>query len=468
VERARAIIASGRASGFQQAKALSTGAANHSFINQETKVDDIEARTMRKVLIRYIPLLIVCFVVSFLDRVNIGFAALTMNRELGFTATVYGTGAGLFFIGYVLFEVPSNLILERVGARRWIARIMLTWGVLSVCMAFVQGQSSFYILRVLLGIAEAGFFPGIMLFFTYWIPSAWRARVVSIFMAAMPFANVFGSLLSGYLLGHDGFLGLRGWQLMFVTEGLPAVVLAIAVLVVLRDSPADAQWLSAAERQWLSATIAAERERVPATRHGGWHVVRNPVIVALALAYFGINLSIFGLSFFLPQIVREFHLSLAMVGVVAAIPFFIAGFGMMWWGRRSDRHDERRFHVLLPMALAVVGLGGSTLAALPALKLVFLCIAAFGTFSAVAIFWSTLPLLLGPAVAAIGFGAINSFGNLAGFTAPYAIGVVKDATGSFNPGIQMIAVYGCVALAALAWAMRGSHGRRTFPDSQEA
>ncbi|MDR5760443.1 MFS transporter [Caballeronia sp. LZ035] len=429
-------------------------------------MDELEVRTMRRVLRRYVPLLIVCFVVSFLDRVNIGFAALTMNRALGFSATTFGIGAGLFFIGYVIFEVPSNLILERVGARRWIARIMLTWGVLSACMAFVQGPASFFTLRVLLGIAEAGFFPGIMLYFTYWIPGAWRARVVSVFMAAMPFANVFGSLLSGWLLGLDGVFGLHGWQLMFIAEGLPAVLLAFAVLAVLRDTPAQAQWLAADERAWLANTIAAERARVPAAPHGGWSAVRNPVIVALALAYFGINLSIFGLSFFLPQIVREFHLSLSMVGVVAAIPFFIAGFGMMWWGRRSDRHDERRFHVLLPMALAVIGLGGSTLAAAPVLKLACLCLAAFGTFSAVAIFWSTLPLLLGPAVAAIGFGAINSFGNLAGFTAPYAIGVVKDATGHFDAGIQLIALYGCFALAALAWAMRGRHGR-TGNDANE-
>ena len=426
-------------------------------------MDGLEARTMRHVLRRYVPLLIVCFVVSFLDRVNIGFAALTMNRELGFSATTFGIGAGLFFIGYVIFEVPSNLFLERVGARIWIARIMLTWGVLSACMAFVKGPTSFYTLRVLLGIAEAGFFPGIMLYFTYWIPGAWRGRVVSIFMAAMPFANVFGSLLSGYLLGTNGILGLRGWQFMFITEGLPAVILAFIVLVVLRDAPAQASWLADDEKRWLTETIAAERAQAGTPQHGGWRAVRSPVIVALALAYFGINLSIFGLSFFLPQIVRAFHLSLGMVGVVAAIPFFVAGVGMILWGKRSDRRNERRFHVLLPMALAVVGLAGSTVAALPALKLAFLCLAAFCTFSAVAIFWSTLPLLLGPAVAAVGFGAINAFGNLAGFAAPYAIGVVKDATGSFDLGIQFIALYGCFAFASLAWAMRGTHSRGPHP-----
>jgi ACS family tartrate transporter-like MFS transporter len=420
-------------------------------------MDETEYRTMRKVLRRFVPLLILCFIVSFLDRVNVGFAALTMNKDLGFSATVFGTGAGLFFIGYVVFEIPSNLLLERVGARRWIARIMLTWGLLSGAMAFVQGPTSFYVVRVLLGVAEAGFFPGIMLYFTFWVPGAYRGRVVSGFMAAMPFANVFGSMLCGYLLSIDGVLGLKGWQLMFVVEALPAILLSGAVLAVLRDKPADAEWLSASERDWLATTIARERSEVVMARPGLANVLRNPVVLALAVAYFGINLFIFGLSFFLPQIVREFHLSLVEVGFVAATPFLVAGFGMIVWGRSSDRRNERRVHALLPMALAIIGLGGSTLVAVPAFKLVLLCVAAFGVFSAVAIFWSTLPLLLSPAVAAVGFAAINSFGNLAGFTAPYFVGLIKDATGSFSGGMQLISAYGCLAFAALAWATRRSH-----------
>jgi ACS family tartrate transporter-like MFS transporter len=415
-------------------------------------MNETESRTMRKVLHRFVPLLILCFIVSFLDRVNVGFAALTMNKELGFSATVFGTGAGLFFIGYVVFEVPSNLLLERVGARRWIARIMLTWGLLSGAMAFVHGPVSFYIVRVLLGVAEAGFFPGIMLYFTFWIPGSYRGRVVSGFMAAMPFANVFGSMLCGYLLSIDGVLGLKGWQLMFVVEALPAILLSIAVLAVLRDKPADAEWLAPSEREWLETTIARERAEVVMAKPGLANVLRNPVVLALAVAYFGINLFIFGLSFFLPQIVREFHLSLVEVGFVAAAPFLVAGCGMIAWGRSSDRRNERRVHALLPMGLAILGLGGSTLLTVPALKLVLLCVAAFGVFSAVAIFWSTLPLLLSPAVAAVGFAAINSFGNLAGFTAPYVVGLIKDATGSFAGGMQLICAYGCLAFAALAWA----------------
>jgi MFS family permease len=423
-------------------------------------MNHLEAQTMRKVLRRSIPLLIVCFIVSFLDRVNVGFAALTMNQDLGFSATVFGTGAGLFFLGYVIFEVPSNIMLERVGARRWIARIMFTWGLISGAMALVQGPTSFYIMRILLGVAEAGFFPGIMLYFTYWIPSTHRGRVVSGFMAAMPFANVFGSMLCGYLLSLDGLFGLKGWQLMFIAEALPAILLSVAVLMVLRDKPEDAEWLEPEERRWLSETIAKERALATVKRAGLRHVVSNPVVLALAVGYFGINLFIFGLSFFLPQIVREFKLNLIQVGFVAATPFFIAGFGMMWWGRRSDRRNERRFHVLLPMGLAAIGLAGATLVAEPAIKLALLSLAAFGVFSAVAIFWSTLPLLLGPAVAAVGFAAINSFGNLAGFTAPYVVGVIKDATGSLTGGLQFIAAFGCIGFLALAWATKRSHAHK--------
>ena len=415
----------------------------------------VESRTMRKVLRRFVPLLIICFVVSFLDRVNVGFAALTMNHDLGFSATVFGIGAGLFFVSYFLFEVPSNLILERVGARRWIARIMLTWGVLSGAMALIQGEWSFYIVRILLGAAEAGFFPGVILFLTMWVPSAYRGRVVSGFMAAMPFASVIGSPISGYLLSLKSSFGLESWRIMYIVEALPALVLAIAVLVVLRDKPADAEWLDDDERAWLSAALAHERKReVAVMQHGFWNIVCSPMIMALAAAYFGIVGFNFGLSFFLPQIVREFHLSLVQVGFVAAVPFVVGGFGMMWWGRRSDRKNERRFHLLLPLALAVLGLAGSTLVGVPAIKLALLCVAAFGVFSALPIFWAVMPGLLGPATAAVGFAVVNSIGNLSGFAAPYAVGAIKDATGSFGGGLQLIAAYGCVAMFILARVTR--------------
>ncbi|ALL68529.1 Nitrate/nitrite transporter [Paraburkholderia caribensis MBA4] len=416
---------------------------------------DLESRTMRKVTRRFVPLLIVCFVISFLDRVNVGFAALTMSADLRFTSTVFGLGAGLFFIGYFFFEVPSNLALERVGARRWIARIMFTWGILSGLTAFITGPWSYYAVRILLGAAEAGFFPGVILFLTYWIPERYRGRVVGAFMAAMPFASVFGSPLSGWLLGLNGVLGLKGWQLMFIAEAVPSLVLAVVILMVLRDSPAHAEWLAEDERAWLTATLNEDRQRVVAVNdHGFINIVKRPVILMLAAAYFGIVGINFGLSFFLPQIVREFHLSLMQVGLVAAIPFAVGGLGMLWWGRRSDHHDERRFHVLFPMGLAVAGLAGSTVVTVPALKLALLCLASFGVFSALPIFWALLPGLLGPAVAAVGFAVINSLGNLSGFAAPYVVGVIKDATGSTAGGLQAIAIYGAIAWLILSLVSR--------------
>ncbi len=425
---------------------------------------DVESRTLRRVTRRFVPLLVICFIVSFLDRVNVGFAALTMSADLGFSSTTFGLGAGLFFIGYFLCEVPSNLALEKVGARRWIARIMLTWGVLSALTAFITGPWSYYAIRVLLGAAEAGFFPGVILFLTYWVPERHRGRVVGAFMAAMPFASVFGSPLSGWLLSHDGVLGLKGWQLMFIAEAVPSLLLAGVVLKLLRDSPAQAEWLAPDERAWLTATLAGERRR-PArvVEHGFVNIVKRPVVLMLAAAYFGIVAINFGLSFFLPQIVHTFHLSLPQVGLVAAVPFAVGGFGMLWWGRRSDRRDERRVHVLLPMALGIAGLGGSTLVATPALKLALLCLASFGVFSALPIFWALMPRLLGPTVAAVGFAVINSLGNLSGFAAPYVVGVIKDATGSTAGGLQAIALYG-----VFAWLMLLLVSRPRPPDAQAA
>jgi MFS family permease len=419
--------------------------------DRETTMDDVESRTMRKVLRRFVPLLIVCFIVSFLDRVNVGFAALTMSHDLGFTNTVFGLGAGLFFIGYFFFEVPSNVALVKVGARRWIARIMLTWGILSALTAFVTGAYSFYTIRVLLGAAEAGFFPGVILFLTFWVPRAYRGRVVAMFMAAMPFASVFGSPLSGYLLSINGLFGLQGWQLLFIAEALPSLVLAVIVLKVLRDTPAQAEWLTDEERGWLTRTLDEERKReVAVMTHGFFNIIKRPIILGLAAAYFGIVGVNFALSFFLPQIVKQFHLSLQAVGLVAAIPFVVGGLGMIAWGKHSDRHDERRFHLLIPMALAVVGLLGSTVVAEPVAKMALLSLASFGVFSTLPMFWALLPEMLGPAVAAVGFAVINSIGNLSGFTAPYVVGVIADVTGNTAGGLQVIGAYGCVALVILA------------------
>jgi MFS transporter, ACS family, tartrate transporter len=412
---------------------------------------DIESRTMRKILRRFMPLLTLCFVAAFLDRVNVGFAALTMNRELGLSNTAFGLAAGLFFLSYFVFEVPSNLLLERFGARRWIARIMFTWGLCSGATAFVQGEWSFYALRILLGAAEAGFFPGVVFFLTLWVPTAYRARAIGVFMAAMPLASVIGSPVSGYLMSLHGWMGLSGWQITFLLEALPSLLLAVVVWEKLRDTPQQAEWLDDDERVWLDVTLRTEREARSTTvvEHGLLNLIRSPVVLFTALAYFGVTGFTYGLSFFLPQIVHAFNLSLLETGFVAALPFVAGAAGMIWWGRRSDRTGERRVHLLVPLALAVIGLGGSTLVPMPAGKLALLCLASFGVFSTLPVFWSVVPRLLGPAVTAAGIALINSLGNLSGFVNPYAVGFIKDATGSFNGGLQLIAGIGVIALIIL-------------------
>ncbi|WP_250504267.1 MFS transporter [Caballeronia sp. AZ7_KS35] len=424
-------------------------------------MNDIESRTMRKLLRHFAPLLTICFVVAFLDRVNVGFAALTMNRDLGLSASAFGLAAGLFFVSYFIFEVPSNILLERVGARRWIARIMLTWGLCSAATAFVQGESSFYAVRVLLGAAEAGFFPGVVFFLTLWVPATHRARVIGGFMAAMPLASVIGSPLSGYLMSLHGWLGLAGWQIMFLLEAVPSLVLAFVVLRVLRDSPKDAEWLDDDERAWLESTLAAERaNRATAVERGILNLLKSPVILLTALAYFGVTGFNYGLSFFLPQIVRAFDLTLQQVGFVSALPFVAGAAGMILWGRHSDHTDERRFHLLVPLALAAIGLAGSTIVNAPVLKLALLCLASFGVFSALPVFWVVAPRLLGPAAAAAGIALINSLGNLSGFVNPYAVGLVKDATGSFDGGLRLISAFGVAALVILLFVTRRMRGTR--------
>lgn len=421
---------------------------------------ELARATVRKVTRRFVPILFLCFIVSFLDRVNVGFAALTMNEDLGLSATAFGLGAGLFFLTYFLFEVPSNLALERIGARRWIARIMFTWGLLSAATAFVRGPHSFYGIRLLLGAAEAGFFPGVIFFLTLWIPADSRGRVVATFMAAIPLANAFGSPVSAVLTRLDGLAGLRGWQWMFLIEALPALLLAPIVLKVLIDKPADAAWLSTVEREWLRMRLAQDaRQNRDTAQRSVLELLRSALVIRLGIAYFGITGFTYGLSFFLPQIVKQFGLTLLQTGFVSAIPFAVGAIGMTWWGRRSDRLAERRFHLLLPLALAALGLTGSTLVEPPVAKLVLLCLAAFGVFCALPLYWTVPPKLLAPASAAAGIALINSLGNLSGFVNPYAIGALKDLTGSFAGGLQLISVFGVLSLLILGALTREQHIR---------
>jgi ACS family tartrate transporter-like MFS transporter len=429
-------------------KTVVTGAAG---------MEPLEQRTIAKVSARLVPFLIVCYFVAYLDRVNVSFAALTMNKDLGLSASAFGFGAGIFFLAYFLFEVPSNLFLERVGARKWIARIMFTWGVLSGGMAFIGGETGFYVVRVLLGIAEAGFFPGIIFYLTLWFPAVYRARIVGYFMAAIPLSTVIGAPVSGLLLALDGFLGLKGWQWLFVLEAAPALILSVVVFFYLTDRPADATWLAPDERGWLVARLEDERlQRETVRRYSVREALLNPKVLALSLVYFGAVATNYGLSFFLPQIVKAFGISNLQAGVVAALPYVVGLVSIVFWGRRSDRKLERRFHLAFPLFVASAGIAISTALDDPTMKMAALSVAGFGIFGCLPVFWTFPAAFLSGAAAAGGIALINSIGNLAGFAGPYAMGSIKDMTGSYTGGLLSLSAVGLIAMA-IVLALRPDH-----------
>jgi D-galactonate transporter len=410
-------------------------------------MDPLETRTIAKVSARLVPFLIVCFVVAYLDRVNVSFAALTMNRDLGLSASEYGKGAGIFFIAYFLFEVPSNLLLERFGARKWIARIMFTWGLISGATAFVGGPTSFYVVRVLLGIAESGFFPGIIFFLTLWFPTAYRAQMIGYFMAAIPLSTVIGAPVSGLLLGLDGFMGMKGWQWLFILEAVPSLILSAVVFFYLTDRPADASWLADDERAWLVSRLEQERrQRETIRKYSVRQALLNPKVLALSLVYFGVVATNYGLSFFLPQIVKAFGMSNFQTGLVSALPYVVGVLSIILWGRRSDRKRERRFHAAFPMLVASAGIAISTALDDPVMKMMALCVAGFGIFGSLPVFWTLPTAFLSGAAAAGGIALINSIGNLAGFAGPYAMGWIKDSTGSYAPGLLVLSAAGLISM----------------------
>lgn len=420
-----------------------------------TATSELETRTIRKVTLRLVPFLIVCYFVAYLDRVNVGFAALTMNQDLGLTSSMYGFGAGVFFLAYFVFEVPSNLFLHRFGARKWIARIMFSWGVLSGIMAFIPSlakltglgnEHTFYGLRVLLGIAEAGFFPGIIFYLTLWFPAVYRARIIGYFMAAIPLSSVIGAPISGLLLDLHGAGGMAGWQWLFIIEAAPAIVLSFVTFFYLTDRPKDAAWLAADERAWLDARLLAEEgQRKQAAHFSVVQALVNPKVLALSLVYFGMAGSNYGVGFFLPQIVKGFGLSNALTGFVTAIPYVVGTVGMIWYGRRSDRKQERRGHVAVALGIAAAGIGLSTALENPALKMLALSVSAFGVFSSLPVFWTLPTAFLSGASAAAGIAVVNSIGNLAGFAGPYAMGWIKDRTGSYTGGLLLVAATAATA-----------------------
>ena len=412
-------------------------------------------RVLRKVGWRLVPFLMLLYFVNFLDRVNVGFAALAMNKAIGLSPAVYGWGAGIFFLGYFLFEVPSNLLLQRVGARLWIARIMVTWGVVSTAMAWVSGPASFITLRFLLGIAEAGFFPGIILYLTFWFPAAYRARIVAAFFMAVPLSSVFGNPVSAWVLGLDGWLGFEGWRWLFAIEGVPAIVLGFVVLGYLGDGPAKAAFLAPEEREWLCATIAAEDQaRATARPLDLRAALLNGMVWMLAGVYFGLVMALYGIALWLPQLANGFGLSLQQIGFVTAVPYIVAALGMVVWGRRSDAKAERTWHVAIPGFIAAAGLIATPFAGSPVLSLLCLCVAAFGIYAAIPVFWTLPAGFLSGTAAAGAIGLINALGNLGGFVGPSMVGFVHEETGSFAAGLVVLGLAslgaGLLALATRA------------------
>jgi MFS transporter, ACS family, tartrate transporter len=400
---------------------------------------EIETRALRKVTLRIVPFIMLLYFIAFIDRVNIGFASLTMNKDLGLSPSVFGFGAGIFFWGYFLFEVPSNLALDRFGARLWIARVMISWGIVSAGMAFVQGPISFYSLRFLLGVAEAGFFPGIILYLSYWFPAQQRAAVTALFMAAAPLSTVLGSPVSGALLEMDGLLGFKGWQWLFLIEAVPAVLLGFVVLGYMTDRPEQATWLADDERNWLVRTMNAERAGKAGTAsHSIWRGLADLRVLALSLVYFGTSAGLYTLGVWAPQIIKGFGLSNLEVGFLNAIPPSIAVVAMYLWSWHSDRTNERTWHVVIACLVAAIGLAFAGTAAGVASVVAALVLVNIGISAAKPPLWSMPTLFLAGPAAASGIATINSIGNLGGFVGPAMIGWIRDKTGSFEGGLYFV------------------------------
>ena len=383
------------------------------------------------------------YIVAYLDRINVGFAALQLNQALNFDPAVFGLGAGIFFIGYFLFEIPSNLIMERVGARIWIARILLTWGIISSATMFVRGPLTFYTLRFLLGIAEAGFFPGMILYLTYWFPAEARGRAIARFMTATAMAGVIGGPVSGVLLKMNGIAGLAGWQWLFLIEGLPAVVLGFVTLVYLPDSPASASWLNSDEKAWIASRLEREREETLRRGHGTLReALSSRLVWTLSVIYFPVIIGFYGISLWLPQIVQSFSgLSDLMVGFVSAVPYLAATIGMVIIGRNSDRNHERRWHVAISALCGAAGLTAAAFLKVPGAELAALAFAAVGIWGTLGPFWAMSADFLSGTGAAAGIALINSVGNLGGFAGPYLIGVVLSRTHRFAGSLLALALF---------------------------
>ena len=405
-------------------------------------MSDIERSTMARVTWRLLPFLLLLYIVSWLDRVNVGFAKLQMNSDLGMSETAYGLGAGIFFIAYAVCEIPSNFLLVRFGARLWIARIMITWGLISAGMMFVQGETSFYVMRFLLGAAEAGFLPGIVYYLSQWFPRFHRARAVSWFMIGIPLSIVFGGPLSGWVMDRfDEYLGLHGWQWMYLVEGLPAALLGFVVLGFLTEKPADAHWLTAEQREWLSARIYSEHTEAESRKRLSFKAaLEHPTVWLLAAIMFCCQTGSYGLTLWVPTIVKGLSGYTDFgVGLFSAIPYIAAAAGMILVGRSSDRSGERFLHIAIPSVIGALGFIATGMISAPFAAMIALSVAAVGDYSTRGPFWALPGKFLTGSAAAAGIALINAMGAVGGFIGPYAVGYLKDATGSFASPLYLLA-----------------------------
>lgn len=407
-----------------------------------------EQPVIAKVSRHLLGFLFVLFFFSFLDRINIGFAGLTMMKDLGLTSTQFGLATTLFYVAYIAFGIPGNVVLARIGARRWIGTIMIAWGLASTATMFASSPGTLYVLRVLVGVTEAGFLPGILLYLTYWFPAAYRARANALFMIAMPVTAAVGSALSGFILGLDGTLGLKGWQWLFLLEGLPSAILGLIVYAYLDDSPQQARWLDDEEKRTLAATLAAEHKQgvaVDAHTSGEKSIVSellSPTVVKFAIAYFCLVNTLAMVAVWTPLIVKSFSADASnrTIGLLAAIPQVCTIVAMIWWGRRSDRKQERKWHLMIPMLFSAAGWLCTAYSANPVMRMFGVCLASAGSYTAMSIFWTTPDHALSFRARAIGIAVINATGNISSALNPLIVGWLRDATHSFSAGLLYSAV----------------------------
>lgn len=438
--------------------------------------DSIGRDTIKRVYLRIMPFLILCYIVAFLDRVNVGFAALHMNGDLGFTPYVYGFGAGIFSIGYFIFEVPSNLALHKVGARIWIPRIMITWGIISAGFAFVYNENSFYVMRFLLGAAEAGFFPGIVFYLSKWFPARLRGGATAVFILGLPIAVLIGAPVSTALLETMGGIGgFKNWQWMFVVEGVLAVIVGVVAYFVLTKGPEDAHWLTKEQRDWLVRTLAAEeRAKEQVKSYGVIETLMNGKVLLLAFAIFCNIGALFGVTLWMPQIIKGFGgLSNVQAGLLTAVPYFCAGIAMVLNGWHSDKTGERRFHILIPACIGGIGLVMAGFSQSPLAGMIAICIGASGILASNILFWPIPTTFLTGAAAAAGIGLVNSVGNLGGFVGPYINGWAKEYFGDYSASMcvlgGMVALYGIIICTFLTFSARsGANARALFASLEPA